>query len=65
MAFLAQAGYRLSRGRIQKGMPWIVLGSVVIGILVANAIEIAIGLSQDPEIGCFRPRKLTGTCLVA
>lgn len=51
MAFLAQAGYRLSRGRIQKGMPWIVLGSVVIGILVANAIEIAIGLSQDPEIG--------------
>lgn len=51
MAFLGQAGYRLFRGRIQKGMPWIVLISVVIGILVANTIEIAIGLSQDPEIG--------------
>lgn len=51
MAFLAQFGYRLFKGRIRKGMPVIILVSVIIGIFVANAIEIAIGLAQDPEVG--------------
>ncbi len=51
MAFLAQFGYRLFKGRIQKGMPVIIFLSVIFGILAANTIEIAIGLMQDPEIG--------------
>jgi hypothetical protein len=50
MAFLAQAGYRLFKGRIQKGMPVIVILSVVLGLLVATAANIAIDLMQDPDI---------------
>ena len=51
MAFLAQSGYRLLKGRIGRAMPAIVLLSVVFGLFVANTVEIAIGLMQDPEIG--------------
>ena len=51
MAYLAQFGYKLFRGRIQKGMPVIIMLSVVVGVLVANGVEIAIGLAQDPETG--------------
>jgi len=51
MAFLAQTGYRLFKGKIQRGMPVIILLAVILGILAANAVEIAIGLAQDPEIG--------------
>lgn len=51
MAFLAQLGYRLFKGRLQKGMPFIILISVIFGIFVANTVEIAIGLAQDPDVG--------------
>jgi len=51
MAFLAQAGYRLFKGRIQKGMPIIVLLAVIIGIFAANTAEIALNLMRDPDIG--------------
>jgi hypothetical protein len=50
MAFLAQAGYRLFKGRIQKGMPIIVMISVILGLLVATAANITIDLMQDPDI---------------
>ncbi|MHB8962054.1 MAG: hypothetical protein ACYC5K_02765 [Saccharofermentanales bacterium] len=51
MAYLAQFGYKLFRGRIHKGMPFIIMISVIIGVLAANTVEIAIGLMQDPEMG--------------
>lgn len=51
MAFLAQSGYRLFKGKIGRGMPLVILVAVVLGIFAANTVEIAIGLAQDPEIG--------------
>jgi hypothetical protein len=51
MAYLAQFGYKLFMGRIHKWMPFIIMVSVVLGVLAANAVEVAIGLMQDPEIG--------------
>jgi hypothetical protein len=51
MAFLAQYGYRLFKGRIQRGMPVIILLAVIFGLMAANTVEIAIGLAQDPEVG--------------
>jgi hypothetical protein len=51
IAFLAQYGYRLFKGRVSRAMPLIVAVSVVLGVLAANVAEVAISLVQDPEIG--------------
>jgi|LSQX01.1.fsa_nt_gb hypothetical protein len=51
IAFLAQYGYRLFKGRVSRAMPLIVAASVVLGVLAANVAEVAISLVQDPEIG--------------
>jgi hypothetical protein len=51
MAFLAQFGYRLFKGKVGRLMPAVILISLIIGIFVANSVEIAIGLAQDPSLG--------------
>lgn len=51
MAFLSHKGYELLKGRIGRGMPFIIAVSVIIGVIFANILEIALLMSLDPETG--------------
>lgn len=52
MAFLADRGYRLFRGRIGRGMPWIVLGVLLVSVVLATFLGISVSLMlEDPAWG--------------
>lgn len=44
IAYAASFGYRLFRGKVGKGMPAILIASVLFAIFAANTVEIAYGL---------------------
>ncbi|MBR0576638.1 hypothetical protein KCG48_09835 [Proteiniclasticum sp. BAD-10] len=51
MGYLAYHGYKSFGGKIGKGMTPIILGSLVLTIILANVVEVALGLLMSPELG--------------
>ncbi|MGB4588132.1 MAG: hypothetical protein WBI17_02710 [Clostridiaceae bacterium] len=51
MAYLAYNGYKIAGGRYGKGMPMIIIFSIILAIIFANVAEVAINLMLATEIG--------------
>jgi len=51
IAYLAYSGYKIAGGRYGKGMPLIIIFSIVLAIIFANVAEVAINLMLTTEIG--------------
>lgn len=51
MAYLAYNGYKITGGRYGKGMPLIIIFSIIFAIIFANVAEVAINLMLASEIG--------------
>lgn len=65
MAYLAYNGYKIAGGRYGKGMPLIIIFSIIFAIIFANVAEVAIELMLATELGLtpleairFSPRAL-------
>lgn len=58
IAYASAYGYRLFRGKVGKGMPAILIASVLFAIFAANTVEIAYGLYAS-EIGLTAVEALT------
>jgi len=51
MAYLAYNGYKIAGGRYGKGMPLIIIFSIILAIIFSNVAEVAINLMLASEIG--------------
>jgi len=51
IAYLSYSGYKIAGGRYGKGMPLIIIFSIVLAIIFANVAEVAINLMLTTEIG--------------
>lgn len=64
MAYMSYYGYKLLKGKIGPGMPFIIAISVIISIIFANVVEVALSLSYGDfgltfaEIVTIAPRAL-------
>jgi hypothetical protein len=64
MAYMSYYGYKLLKGKVGPGMPFIIAISVIISIIFANVVEVALSLSYGDfgltfaEIVTIAPRAL-------